>query len=54
VDPIYHAIVIPNYKEDEELLQETLNVLAAHDHAKRDYLVLLAMEAHEPNADKKA
>lgn len=52
--PIYHAIIIPSYKEDSELLLETLNVLAKHQLARTTYIVMLAMEAHEEGSDKKA
>lgn len=33
----YHAILIPNYKEDVEILRETLDVLASHSQARRQY-----------------
>lgn len=35
--PIIHAIVIPNYKEEEETLRETLDVLASHPQAQSCY-----------------
>lgn len=41
------AFIIPSYKEDPELLGETLMRLAVHSDAKRRYMVFLAMEAHE-------
>lgn len=44
---IYHAFIIPSYKEDLSLLQETLTMLAQHQSAKHRYLVYLAMEAQE-------
>jgi hypothetical protein len=31
---IYYAFIIPNYKEDEEMLQQTLDVLASHSRAQ--------------------
>jgi len=43
---IYHAFVIPSYKEDLELLAETLMVLSKHERAMGSYLVFLAMEEH--------
>lgn len=49
-----YAIIIPNYKEDIELLSETLNVLASHSRAPQHYLVFLAMEAHEDGSQQKA
>ena len=51
---IYHAFVIPSYKEDIELLAETIGVLAQHSRATSSYLVFLAMEEHEPESDVKA
>lgn len=42
----YHAIVIPSYKEDEEVLIETINALAASPRAKEQFIIFLAMEAH--------
>ena len=40
---IYHTIIIPSYKEDEEVLQETLNKLAMHPTASKNFLIFLAM-----------
>ena len=51
---IYHAFALPSYKEDIELLAETLEVLAKHKRAQYTYLIFLAMEQHEPGSDKKA
>lgn len=34
---VIHAIVIPNYKEDMEILRETLDVLASHPQAQSCY-----------------
>jgi hypothetical protein len=53
-DRIVHAIVIPNYKEENETLRETLEVLASHPQARNTYDVYLAMEQRESNADTKA
>lgn len=36
-----HAILIPNYKEDIEVLRETLEVLASHPQARAQYDVSL-------------
>ncbi len=36
------------------MLIETLNVLAEHSRAKDQYLIFLAMEAHEEGSEKKA
>ena len=51
---IYHAIMIPNYKEDMNVLKDTLSVLATHLRAKETYFVYLAMEKHEQGSDIKA
>jgi len=42
-----HAYIIPSYKEDIELLAETLDHIASHHSAKERYMIFLAMEAHE-------
>jgi hypothetical protein len=36
-DPVIHAIVIPNYKEEMDTLKETLDVLASHPLARTSY-----------------
>lgn len=36
-EPIIHAVLIPNYKEDMECLRETLDVLASHPQAIHQY-----------------
>lgn len=41
-DPIIHAIVIPNYKEEMDTLKETLEVLASHPLAHSSYDVSFA------------
>ena len=51
---IFYGFIIPSYKEDIELLSETLDVLAAHKRAKTQYLIFMAMEAHEENSNLKA
>jgi hypothetical protein len=53
-DRIIHAIVIPNYKEENDTLRETLEVLASHPQARDTYDVYLAMEQREHNAETKA
>ena len=42
-DELYHGFIIPNYKEEMELLSETLDFLAAQKKAKEQYLIFLAM-----------
>ncbi|KAL2198960.1 glycosyl transferase family group 2-domain-containing protein [Corynascus similis CBS 632.67] len=53
-DRVIHAIVIPNYKEENDTLRETLEVLASHPQARSTYDVYLAMEQREHNAETKA
>ncbi|KFA73127.1 hypothetical protein S40288_07489 [Stachybotrys chartarum IBT 40288] len=53
-DPIIHAIVIPNYKEEMDTLKETLEVLASHPLAHSSYDVYLGMEQREVNGESKA
>ena len=36
-DRIIHAVVVPNYKEENETLRETLEVLASHPQARNTY-----------------
>lgn len=36
-DRVIHAIVIPNYKEENDTLRETLEVLASHPQARNSY-----------------
>ena len=40
-DPLVHAIILPNYKEDLDTLRETLDVLACHPQASSSYEVCL-------------
>lgn len=54
VRKLYHAFIIPSYKEDIQLLQDTLDKLAAHKDSKSRYLVFMAMEAHEEGSIAKA
>ena len=49
-----HAFIIPSYKEDIDLLSETLDHIAAHPWAKERIMIFLAMEAHEEHSDVKA
>ena len=51
---VYHAFIIPSYKEDEDLLAETIGKLATHQGACERYMVFLAMEGHEEGSDRKA
>lgn len=38
-EPILHAIILPNYKEDMDTLRETLDILASHSQASSSYEV---------------
>ncbi|KAK3693554.1 glycosyl transferase family group 2-domain-containing protein [Podospora appendiculata] len=53
-DRVIHAIIIPNYKEENDTLRETLEILASHPQARNTYDVYLGMEQRESNADTKA
>lgn len=52
-DTVRHAIVLPNYKEDEDMLEETLSSLT-EAWGSADFLVVLAMEEREKEASGKA
>jgi len=53
-NPVVHAIVIPNYKEEIDSLKETLEVLACHPQAQASYDVYLGMEQREQGGETKA
>jgi hypothetical protein len=38
-EPLVHAIILPNYKEDMDTLRETLEVMASHQLARSSYEV---------------
>lgn len=40
---LYHAIIIPSYKEEEEVLLQTLNIVAKNSNAKTQFIIFLAM-----------
>ncbi|KAJ9602457.1 hypothetical protein H2200_013000 [Cladophialophora chaetospira] len=44
------AIVLPSYKEETEMLESSLRVLASHKLARTSYHIFLAMEERDPNA----
>ena len=50
----YHVFLIPNYKEDEEIMAQVLEQLSTHSAAKSKYIVLLAMEGREEGSVQKA
>lgn len=51
---IYHAIVLPVYQESTEILKRTVEKLASHEKAKKNYLLFLAMEAHSSKPEERA
>ncbi|CAL5871470.1 uncharacterized protein PFLUO_LOCUS5721 [Penicillium psychrofluorescens] len=51
---VIHAIILPNYGEDLNTLETTLNVLASHPRAQSQYEIYLAMEQKEESAPEKA
>ena len=53
-EEIYYGFIIPNYKEDVEMMAETLEMLANHTRAKQSYCIFLAMEKHEEGSEQKA
>lgn len=52
-DRITHVFILPNFKEDLQILKETIECLKSHSAASK-YCVMLAMEKHEKDSDKKA
>ncbi|MEP7288042.1 MAG: hypothetical protein ABI947_19995 [Chloroflexota bacterium] len=53
-EDVFHLIVIPNYKEELSVLRQTLDRLAQQSPARQQVIVVLAMEAGEPEAAAKA
>jgi cellulose synthase/poly-beta-1,6-N-acetylglucosamine synthase-like glycosyltransferase len=47
-----HIVILPNYKEDEQMLSQTVSNLAESDHAGKYMVVVLAMEAREGDPGK--
>jgi len=50
---IYHAIIIPNYRESIDKLRITLTYLKNQDYPKKKLLIVLAMEEREGDEAKK-
>ncbi len=50
---VRHIVVIPNYKEPDEILRRTLNGLAAQHRASERIIPVLGMEEREPDARAK-
>jgi len=53
-EDVRHVVIIPNYKESEEKLRQTLQAMAAADGARESIIPVLAMEELEPEAEAKA
>lgn len=51
---VIHVMLIPNYKEDYDVLRDTLRRIAESPLAKRQVCVVLAMEEREQHAQTKA
>lgn len=51
--PLYHFVIIPNYKEPVYKLKQTINALIKNDYPQKIYLVL-AFEKREKEAKQKA
>ena len=51
---VRHVVIIPNYKESEQKLRETLTALAEADGARESVIPVLAMEDLEADAAEKA
>lgn len=52
LEKVHHLVIIPNYREDEEVLCETLDALAQQAVAQQT-TIMLAMESGEPDAAAK-
>ncbi|KAI7874340.1 glycosyl transferase family group 2-domain-containing protein [Mucor mucedo] len=50
----YHAFILPNYCEHEDLLKDTIDRLASHSFAQSHYALILAMEESEHGWEEKA
>ncbi|CEI96079.1 hypothetical protein RMCBS344292_10249 [Rhizopus microsporus] len=50
----FHAFIIPNYYEPEDLLKDTIERIAMHSQAHTHYALILAMEQSEPGWEAKA
>jgi hypothetical protein len=50
---VRHVVVVPNYKEPEDILRRTLDGLASQHRASERVIVVLGMEEREPDARAK-
>jgi len=53
-EDVMHFVVLPNYKEDIDILREAIDTLAISTVARNQMGLVLAMEAREPNVQEKA
>ena len=53
-EDVTHFVVLPNYKEDIDILREAIDTLAVSTVARTQMGVVLAMEAREENVQAKA
>jgi hypothetical protein len=53
-EDVRHVVIIPNYKESESKLRQTLSAMAATQGARENVIPILAMEEAEPGAALKA
>jgi len=51
---VRHFVILPNYKEDPDILREAIDSCAAFSCATAQMGFVLAMEAREPNVERKA
>jgi len=54
IDRMVHLVIIPNYKEEIEVLTDTLKLLSDHPFAKTKYIICLAMEEAESGSKEKS
>jgi hypothetical protein len=50
---VRHAVIVPNYKEPDDVLERTVAALAAQHRASQRIVLVLGMEAREPGAYEK-
>mmetsp|Transcript_46493 Transcript_46493/g.105037 ORF Transcript_46493/g.105037 Transcript_46493/m.105037 type:complete len:473 (-) Transcript_46493:81-1499(-) len=53
-EDLMHFVILPNYKEDIDILREAIDTLAISTLARSQMGLVLAMEAREPNVQEKA
>ncbi|NTW28250.1 MAG: hypothetical protein HGA39_02655 [Coriobacteriia bacterium] len=50
---VRHVVIVPNYKEPDDILRRTLDALAGQHRANERMIVVLGMEEREPGAQEK-